>query len=403
MPRVSQKERLRRELWDLWIYHLAEEEEEDAETLAFLHWGLKEQRYLNPRISVPKSSWMVGILPHYSSQRFRSITRMSKSSFCLLASILERDPVFTNHSTSQQAPVQIQLLLALYKLGQDGSASGYRPSSAFWGVSEGHIFDCTRRVIKAIVKLKDTYIQWPNSDGRSHESLFNLQKRGFLGAVGKIDGTDVVLKYKPGGKFNGEQWFNRKKRYAIDLLGVCDRNKKLTYIYTGASNAQHDSTIFSKTQLYRNPQGFFDRGQYLLGDAAYTNTDYLIAPYKQPLASQKDNSRFNYYHSHIRIDIEHTFGILKGRWKSLTGLRLLLYNHRRYRFAVEWIVTCCILHNFLLQHNDEWAKSEGWWEPDDVEDLADHTQEVSSLERAQVKSGLSKREHIKSLVLQNNR
>jgi len=84
-----------------------------------------------------------------------------------------------------------------------------------------------------------------------------------------------------------------------------------------------------------------------------------MPPYKKPAALQRPNKSFNYYLSKIRIDIEHAFGILKGRWKSLCGLRLSIMNNAQYQYAVEWIVACVVLHNILLEIGDDW--NQGRW------------------------------------------
>lgn len=47
----------------------------------------------------------------------------------------------------------------------------------------------------------------------------NQGREGFLGAIGKVDGTDIVLQYKPSGVFHGEHFYTRKKN-AILLIYV---------------------------------------------------------------------------------------------------------------------------------------------------------------------------------------
>lgn len=61
------------------------------------------------------------------------------------------------------------------------------------------------------------------------------------------------------------------------------------------------------------------------------------------------------------MDIEHAFSILKRQWVSLTGLRLLLESQKSYKFGVKLIITCCVLHNLLLNIEDNWKKHERWW------------------------------------------
>ena len=58
----------------------------------------------------------------------------------------------------------------------------------------------------------------------------NQDREGFLGAIGKVDGTDIVLQYKLGGVFHGEHFYMRKKRYSIDLCAGL-RLSKTIYLF----------------------------------------------------------------------------------------------------------------------------------------------------------------------------
>ena len=118
--------------------------------------------------------------------------------------------------------------------------------------------------------------------------MVNGTWEGFIGVVGKVDGTDIVSGFKPRGEFKGELFYNRKNRYALDLCAVCDSDKKFTYILAGWPNSQHDARIFGSTNLQQNPQKYFSDGRYLLSDAAYTNSLYMVAPYKAPTTYQKE-------------------------------------------------------------------------------------------------------------------
>lgn len=210
-----------------------------------------------------------------------------------MTSLIKDDPIFYNNSNIPQTLVHAQLHYALYKFGSDGNASSWTSGARKWGISEGHMYDCTLRVIEALCNLKDQLIIWPTQDKRKYESIKNSDREGFLGAVGKLDGTNIVLKFKPGGIFKGEIFFNRKKRYALDLCAICDSSKRFTYILAGWPNSQHDARIFASTSIHRNPRRHFSPGEYLLGDAAYSNTSYLIGPYKSPYTREKSNRRFN--------------------------------------------------------------------------------------------------------------
>lgn len=143
-----------------------------------------------------------------------------------------------------------------------------------------------------------------------------------------MDGTDIILQYKLGEVFHGEHFYTPKKRYSIDLCVVCDSRKQFIYSLTDFSNTTHDSQVWAATQIYQYPPQYFIPGQYLLGDSVYSPIKYMIPLYKAPYTSYCSNRKCNHQLSSICIDIEHAFGMLKGRWKSLTGLRLILTNYQ---------------------------------------------------------------------------
>ncbi|KYN00585.1 hypothetical protein ALC62_08635, partial [Cyphomyrmex costatus] len=51
--------------------------------------------------------------------------------------------------------------------------------------------------------------------------------------------------------------------------------------------------------------------------------------------------RHNFVHSSTRTVIKYAFGLLKGRWRCLLKLRL-----KRINRATNFILACCVLHNF---------------------------------------------------------
>ena len=85
----------------------------------------------------------------------------------------------------------------------------------------------------------------------------------------------------------------------------------------------------------------------------------MVPPYKGAAKNNPQNKEFNRCLSSVRIDIEHAFGMLKGRWKSLIGLRLILTTQKKYEFACMWVTACLVFHNILVDLNDNWREDEG--------------------------------------------
>ena len=168
---------------------------------------------------------------------------------------------------------------------------------------------------------------------------------------------------------------------------------------TGFSNAAHDSRVFSSTHIYHYPSEYFAPGQYVLADSAYSATRYLIPPYKAPAANKTENKAFNRLLSSCRVDIEHAFGVLKGRWRSLTGLRVRITKKAQYEYACMWITACIVLHNILLEVRDEWGKDEGWWTAEQQEEHDEGLIQLASDDS----TGVNKREEVKKMVLETSR
>lgn len=80
---------------------------------------------------------------------------------------------------------------------------------------------------------------------------------------------------------------------------------------------------------------------------------WLVAPYKKPYRDLEENEVFNNHVSMVRIRSEHAIGFLKGRFKSLKGLRVKIVDERSHRFATYWVLACIVVHTFAMQCEEE--------------------------------------------------
>lgn len=55
----------------------------------------------------------------------------------------------------------------------------------------------------------------------------------------------------------------------------------------------------------------------------------------------------------MRIKIEHVFGILKSRFRSLKGIPIRIKGPKDLHLVNCWIHVCVILNDFLLDQNDD--------------------------------------------------
>ncbi|KAK9744063.1 DDE superfamily endonuclease [Popillia japonica] len=144
---------------------------------------------------------------------------------------------------------------------------------------------------------------------------------------------------------NSTKYYNRKKTPSLILQGVCDNKLLLRDVYFGEVGSMHDSRVFCRSPLHRelqtNPERLLGKDGHLVGDSAYTLAHYMMTPFRDNGHLLDEQTHYNYIHASIRKSIERTFGLLKGKWRSLKALEStnLLY-------VQDHVVACCVLHNF---------------------------------------------------------
>lgn len=81
---------------------------------------------------------------------------------------------------------------------------------------------------------------------------------------------------------------------------------------------------------------------------------HVIVPYERKAGQTlpRDQETWNYHLSSCRMAIEHTFGLLQGRFASLKGLPIQVDTQSDLARANIWIQCCVILHNFLMDRQE---------------------------------------------------
>jgi hypothetical protein len=69
---------------------------------------------------------------------------------------------------------------------------------------------------------------------------------------------------------------------------------------------------------------------------------------QRPEKDMRDNTRYNYYVSRVRVRSEHCVGYLKGRFCSLRQLRLRIDSGEDLEFACLWAHACIAIHSFAM-------------------------------------------------------
>ena len=78
-----------------------------------------------------------------------------------------------------------------------------------------------------------------------------------------------------------------------------------------------------------------------------------------PECKEPNNEVFNNHISMVHIQSEHAIGFLRGRFQSLKGLRVRIYDARSHKFATYWVLTSVGIHSFVMKCEDEERKECG--------------------------------------------
>lgn len=336
------------------IVSLDEDEEEEDELFDNLCENLgiiASCRYAVPRLPIPKSTeWISLVLPNISEDRFKMMIRMERATFHALLSRIQSNACF-NPAANRQHSVAIQLAVTLFRLGASGDGASIGKIAALFGIGDGGSIDIiTRRMFRAISDLEAEYLHWPNRNEK--DQIITETFHEMPHCIGYLDGSEVKLAERP--SKDPDSYYSRKQNFSIKLQAVCDYQLKIRHLLVGYPGSVHDSRVFTNSSLFLSPSKYFEGEEWIAADSAYKLSKTIITPFRKNSTEPESMTNFfNKLHSKYRVRIEHCFGNVKERFGSLKELRMRLINERSSMYACQWITVCCILHNFIIDCNED--------------------------------------------------
>ncbi len=209
--------------------------------------------------------------------------------------------------------------------------------------------------------------------------------------IGAIDGSYIVLANAP--LKQSETYWNRKKRYSIQLQGIVDYRGIFIDYEIGWPGSVHDAKVYKNSYFYQNVSKIIKEDEFLLGDSVYPISTFLIKPFTNP--QMFSQTQFNIIHSLHRVVVENAFGRLKNRFIALKEL-----NTQKISIAVNITECAIILHNFLELNNDgleELDEEEN--EENDSDDDNDNDNEDTINENERKREGERKRDQIMNQLI----
>ena len=193
------------------------------------------------------------------------------------------------------------------------------------GISIPQVYESVWVVVDAINQCDELSFQFPSNhqEQRSLAKGFQeLSDAEFDTCVAATDGlliwfeqpnSDDCQKAKCGPK---KFFCGRKKKFGMNMMGTVDYLGRFLDVDIRHPGSTSDFLVFATSDLKEKLElhGFLADGLVLFGDNTYSNSSYMVTPYKSAQGSEDD---FNFYQSQLRIHVECAFGKLVHRWGIL--------------------------------------------------------------------------------------
>lgn len=353
------------------IRALDEEEEEEEETVAamtaMLAGSYTEPLYNKSRVrdSILSGHNYTQELLNGHPRRFQEKLRMPRPTFFLL-----RNWLLTNTALTSTKGVTIEEKLAMFLMIVGQGASNRTVQERYQHAGDT-VTNCFHQVLFGLVKMHKERVKLPDPSLPVCAQIASNPKFTpyFDDCLGALDGTHIDM-HVPASMASAYR--NRKGSISQNVLAACTFDLRFCYILPGWEGSAHDSRILTDA-LYN--EGFFiPNGKYYLGDAGYSNKDYLLCPYRgvqyhlkeQKQAAQRpENAKelFNLRHASLRNAIERIFGVCKRRFQILKSAAE--YDNQT---QIDIVFAVTALHNFIMEHRQSHNEVDMYLSPTELDE-----------------------------------
>ncbi|POW22213.1 hypothetical protein PSHT_01506 [Puccinia striiformis] len=266
-----------------------------------------------PRVATISRTYEV--LTNTTEEVFRIYARMTRKSFYSLADALKDHHIFYNNSNNPQAPVEMQLLVALSHLGMYGNGGSPHVLAQYYNISPGSVENYTNRCILAIIEtLEKKHVYWPNAQQRATFTATLAGRTVFDRCIGFVDGAIFPLTSAP--TKHKEDYWMRKMVYAVNSLIVCNWQRRVIYAVHGWCGSAHDQRVYknSQTPSFRPSSGHL-AGPYLpTSNNSTTNSSLTIE-----LLGKKTAKRLNAWLRACVVLHNYLLDLCKAEWDELNN------------------------------------------------------------------------------------
>ncbi|XP_037940435.1 putative nuclease HARBI1 [Teleopsis dalmanni] len=273
------------------------------------------------------------------------------------------------------------------------STVSYRELSGLFGVSASVAWCTVRSVTEFLISISHEFVNWPRGKAalESMEKFQNIQN--IPGVIGAIDVIYIPIRAP---KLHKGDYLNHKNKYSIALQAVVDADKKFIDITCGEPGCLRGQGVLEKSNLDKRAKEHYDElfpnSSFVIGDSAYSSTNWLVPPFKNNELLSVSHKKFNEKHSQTRIVVENAFELLKTRFQRLSKFT----EQTNLPVITNIVASTCVLHNICLSMNDFWEPTEVNCskENDESDEDCEEEQEEFEEQENELKNSINRRDQL---------
>ncbi|KAL3850703.1 hypothetical protein ACJIZ3_012585 [Penstemon smallii] len=292
---------------------------------------------------------------------FKYNFQMSRKTFNYVCSLVKDHMMTKTHfSFVNGRPMMLhdQVALALCRLGSGNSLISIGDS---FGTHHSTVSQVTWRFVEAIEEKGLHHLQWPSTEQELTEIKSKFEKiRGLPNCCGAIDTTHIKMLLTLSDQ-EADTWLDLKENHSMILQAIVDPDMRFRDIVTGWPGNMSDSLVLRSSNFFELCQKGdklngdkislskeMELSEYIIGDSGFPLLPWLVTPYQGKEISEA-KIEFNKRIIATQVVAQRALAKLKEVWRMIQGEMWRPDKHKLPRF----ILVCCILHNIVIDTEDE--------------------------------------------------
>ncbi|KAJ0487311.1 putative harbinger transposase-derived nuclease domain-containing protein [Helianthus annuus] len=296
------------------------------------------------------------------SQSFESMFKMSTKTFDYITSFVNEEMSASNKNYIDLNGNQLNLYdmvgVALRRLGSGDSLSTVGTSL---NLHQTTVAGLTKRFVDALVEKTHSHIYWPSTELEMEDVKSKFEKIGGLPNCCGAIGTTHILMRLLNVECSTNAWCDRENNQSMVLSAIVDPTLRFRDISGGWPGSLTDEYIFKESAFLElckdgvrlnGKQRQLSEGneihEYIVGNSGFPLLKWMLTPYQGDQLGDYE-MKFNEMLFKTQMVTNEAFVKLKENWKILKGE---LWRPDKNRLPLI-ITACCILHNILIDMEDE--------------------------------------------------